>query len=124
MYGSSEININFKKPVWVHLTYQTAFVDADGNLQFRDDVYGRDAKMLEILKGPERRVADIPVERPPDTSSKPVRVPAGMVISGNGPRYGGGGPNFFDFLFGGGGPSQAPVYRPRGYVGNNGRYYR
>jgi len=124
MYGSSEININFKKPVWVHLTYQTAFVDADGNLQFRDDVYGRDAKMLEILKGPERRVADIPVERPPDTSSKPVRVPAGMVISGNGPRYGGGGPNFFDFLFGGGGPSQAPVYRPRGFVGNNGRYYR
>jgi murein L,D-transpeptidase YcbB/YkuD len=124
MYGSSEININFKKPVWVHLTYQTAFVDADGKLQFRDDVYGRDAKMLEILKGPERRVADIPVERPPDTSSKPVRVPSGMVISGNGPRYGGGGQNFFDFLFGGGGPSQAPVYRPRGYVGNNGRYYR
>ena len=123
MYGDNEININFKTPVWVHLTYQTAFVDADGKLQFRDDVYGRDARMLEIMKGPERRVADIPVERPPNTSSKPVRVPAGMVISGNGPRYGGGGPNFFDFLFGGG-ASQAPVNRPRGYVGNNGRYYR
>ncbi len=124
MYGNSEININFKTPVWVHLTYQTAFVDADGKLQFRDDVYGRDAKMLEILKGPERRVADIPVERPPDTSSKPVRAPAGMVFNGNGPRYGGNGPNFFDWIFGGGGPSQAPVYRPRGYVGNSGRYYR
>ena len=123
MYGDNEINISFKTPVWVHLTYQTAFVDADGKLQFRDDIYGRDARMLEILKGPERRVADIPVELPPNTSSKPVRVPAGMVISGNGPRYGGGGPNFFDWLFGGE-PSQAPVHRPRGYVGNSGRYYR
>jgi murein L,D-transpeptidase YcbB/YkuD len=123
MYGSSEININFRKPVWVHLTYQTAFVDTDGKLQFRDDVYGRDAKMLEIMKGPERRVADIPVERAPDTSSKPVRMPAGMVINGNGPRYGGGGSNFFDLLFGGG-SAQAPVNRPRGYVGNSGRYYR
>ena len=66
MYGSNEININFKKPIWVHLTYQTAFVDADGKLQFRDDVYGRDARMIEIMKGSERRVADIPVERPPN----------------------------------------------------------
>jgi hypothetical protein len=103
----------------VHLTYQTAFVDADGKLQFRDDIYGRDARMLEIMKGSERRVADIPVERPPNTSSKPVRMPAGMY-AGNRGFGGGGGPNFFDWIFGG--PSQAPVYRPRGYVGNNGRY--
>jgi hypothetical protein len=104
--------------VWVHLTYQTAFVDSDGKLQFRDDVYGRDARMIEILKGSERRVADIPVERPPNTSAKPVKMPAGMYAGGN--RGFGGGGNFFDFLFGGG-PSQAPVYRPR--VGNNGRNY-
>ena len=63
MFGGNEININFPKPLWVHLTYQTAFVDADGKLQFRDDVYGRDAKMIAILKGSERKVADIPVER-------------------------------------------------------------
>jgi L,D-transpeptidase YcbB len=119
MYGDSEININFQKPVWVHLTYQTAFVDADGKLQFRDDVYGRDARMLEIMKGSERRVADIPVERPPNTSSKPVRMPAGMYAGNRGND--GGGSNFFGWIFGG--PSQAPVYRPRGYVGNSGRYY-
>ncbi|HXD46186.1 MAG TPA: L,D-transpeptidase family protein [Pseudolabrys sp.] len=118
MYGNNEININFQRPVWVHLTYQTAFVDSDGKLQFRDDVYGRDARMIEILKGSERRVADIPVERPPNTSAKPVKMPAGMYAGGN--RGFGGGGNFFDFLFGGG-PSQAPVYRPR--VGNNGRNY-
>ena len=72
MFGDNEININFQRPLWVHLTYQTAFVDADGKLQFRDDIYGRDARMLAILKGSERKVADIPVERPPNTSSKPV----------------------------------------------------
>jgi len=119
MYGNSEININFKKPVWVHLTYQTAFVDSDGKLQFRDDLYGRDARMIEIMKGSERRVADIPVEHAPNTSSKPVKMPVGMYA---GSDRGGGG-NFFGWLFGGG-PSQAPTpYRPRGYVGNNGRYY-
>jgi murein L,D-transpeptidase YcbB/YkuD len=119
MYGNSEININFKKPVWVHLTYQTAFVDSDGKLQFRDDLYGRDARMIEIMKGSERRVADIPVEHAPNTSSKPVKMPVGMYA---GSDRGGGG-NFFGWLFGGG-PSQAPTpYRPRGYVGTNGRYY-
>jgi murein L,D-transpeptidase YcbB/YkuD len=113
MYGSNEININFKKNIWVHLTYQTAFVDAAGKLQFRDDVYGRDGRMIAILKGSERRVAEIPIERAPDTSSKPVRMPVGMYSGG--PRYDDAAPRFFDWLFGGGG-SDTPVYRPRGYI--------
>ena len=46
MFGGSEININFPKFIPVHLTYQTAFVDDAGKLQLRDDVYGRDAKMI------------------------------------------------------------------------------
>ena len=120
MFGGSEININFPKPIWVHLTYQTAFVDEDGKLQLREDVYGRDARMIAILKGSERRVADIAIERAPNTSSKPVRMPVGM--------YGGGysGPNFFDWLFGGARAATPQPYRPRGFlgprVGNNGRY--
>ena len=120
MFGGSEININFPKPIWVHLTYQTAFVDEDGKLQLREDVYGRDARMIAILKGSERRVADIAIERAPNTSSKPVRMPVGM--------YGGGysGPNFFDWLFGGARAATSQPYRPRGFlgprVGNNGRY--
>ncbi|MDI3468944.1 MAG: hypothetical protein OJF62_001007 [Pseudolabrys sp.] len=105
MYGDSEININFpqSKFIPVHITYQTAFVDQDGKLQLRDDVYGRDAKMIAILKG-ERKVADIPVERPPNSSAKPVRVQPGLY--GGGPRDDGPG-NFFQWIFGGGprGPS-------------------
>jgi len=117
MFGGNEININFAKPIPVHLTYQTAFVDEDGKLQLRDDVYGRDAKMIAILKNPaERRVAEIPVERAPNASDKPVRLPVGTYAGVDGQQTYGyrGGPSFFDFLFGGGG--YQPVYRPRGYV--------
>ena len=86
MFGGSEININFPKNIWVHLTYQTAFVDEDGKLQLREDVYGRDARMIAILKGSERKVADIAIERKPDPSSKPVRAPVGMY-GGSGGGY-------------------------------------
>ena len=99
MFGGNEININFPKNIWVHLTYQTAFVDEDGKLQFREDVYGRDARMIAILKGSERKVADIAIERRPDPSSKPVRAPVGMY-GGSGSGYSSGG-SFFDFIFGG-----------------------
>jgi len=131
MYGDSEININFPKPIPVHLTYQTAFVDEDGSLQFREDVYRRDARMIQILKGREMKVADIAISHPPDTSAQPVRMPAGMYSwyeDGNYGRY--SGPGFFDFLFGGrSAPVEPPrrIYRPRGFIGppsgNSGRYY-
>jgi murein L,D-transpeptidase YcbB/YkuD len=125
MFGGSEINLNFAKPIPVHLTYQTAFVDQDGKLQLREDVYGRDARMISIMKNPgERRVADIAVEHAPDPSSRPVRMPNGTYGSSDGDSYAyrGGGPNFFDFLFGGGGGQ--PIYRPRANVGraDNRRY--
>ena len=123
MFGGSEININFPKFIPVHLTYQTAFVDESGKLQLRDDVYGRDARMIAIIKGSERKVADIAVERAPNTSSKPVRMPAGIYGGGGGYSYGGGS-NFFDWIFGGpqGGPRPYP---PRSIPTNpryNGRY--
>jgi murein L,D-transpeptidase YcbB/YkuD len=124
MFGSNEININFPKFVPVHLTYQTAFVDDAGKLQLREDVYGRDAKMLAILKGSERKVADIAIERAPNTSSKPVRMPVGMYGGPSGGYSYGGGNNFFDWLFSG---PQGRPYPPRAiptYPRNdrNGRY--
>jgi L,D-transpeptidase YcbB len=129
MLGDNEININFPKPVWVHLTYQTAFVDENGKLQLRDDVYGHDARMLAILKGSERKVADIAVDRPPNTSSKPVRMPVGMYSGDRGDRGNAGGynngPNFFDWLFNS--PraqqqQQRQFFGPPPQRGPNGRY--
>ena len=109
MLGNNEININFPHNIWVHLTYQTAFVDPDGKLQLREDIYGTDAKMIAILKGnAERKVADIAIERRPDASSKPVRMPVGMYGGGNSYSSSGG---FFDFLFGGPHSAPQPTYR-------------
>ena len=125
MFGGNEININFPKFIWVHLTYQTAFVDENGRLQFRDDVYGRDARMIQILKSSERKVADVAIEHKPDASSKPVRAPIGMYGSGGSSYSSGSG--FFDFLFGGPHSASQPTYRPArpagDRYGNNGRYF-
>jgi L,D-transpeptidase YcbB len=63
MFGNTEIDIRLPATIPVHVTYQTAFVDGDGKLQFRNDIYDRDRELLAILKGDERKVADIPIER-------------------------------------------------------------
>lgn len=43
------------QPVPVFVVYQTAFVDSAGNLQFRPDIYGRDAEIWHFLD-PEQRI--------------------------------------------------------------------
>src|SRR5215470_1558541 len=63
MYGTGERDIHLTTPIPVHITYQTAFVDDAGHLAIREDVYGRDARLLAALKGEDRRVADVPIER-------------------------------------------------------------
>jgi murein L,D-transpeptidase YcbB/YkuD len=63
MYGTGERDIQLQYQIPVHLTYQTAAVDENGHLVIRDDIYGRDARLLAALKGEDRRIADMPVER-------------------------------------------------------------
>jgi murein L,D-transpeptidase YcbB/YkuD len=72
MLGGQEHQIDFQTHIPVHITYQTAFVDEAGKLQLRDDVYGLDAKLLSILRGSERAVADVAVDRPADPNFKPT----------------------------------------------------
>jgi hypothetical protein len=80
---NSETDIQFPTFIPVNLTYQTAFVDDAGKLQFRDDVYGRDRALLAILKGSDMRLADIPVEHREDIAHREaLAVPDGTPLSG------------------------------------------
>ena len=47
-------------------------MDDAGKLQFRDDVYGLDSKLISVLRGSERAVADVIIERPADPNFKPT----------------------------------------------------
>ncbi len=49
LIGSHEHYINLPKPLPIHLVYFTAFVDADGHLQLRNDIYQYTAKMERAL---------------------------------------------------------------------------
>ena len=44
MFGTGEQDIQLPVPIWVHLTYQNAFVDDAGQLQIRRDVYNIDSR--------------------------------------------------------------------------------
>jgi murein L,D-transpeptidase YcbB/YkuD len=71
LYGTGERTINFKNPIPVYITYQTAFVDDAGKLQARPDIYGLDKAITNLLKG-DSQVADIPISRNYSSGSKPV----------------------------------------------------
>ena len=89
MLGGEEKQLDFVNQIPVHLMYQTAFVDEAGKLQFRDDIYGLDTKLISILKGSERQVADVAIERPADPNFKPTPEQGQKLRSaaggGNGP---------------------------------------
>jgi murein L,D-transpeptidase YcbB/YkuD len=114
MYGSGERDIRLPTPIPVHITYQTAFVDDAGKLQLRNDIYGRDSRVLAALKGDDRRIAETPVERPQQSYARPpVRLPERFAAGG----YNNGG-GFFERLFGGWQQNEPPAP-----VRNNRRTY-
>ena len=41
--------IRLRKPVPIHLTYQTAWVADNGSVQFREDIYNRDTMLAAAL---------------------------------------------------------------------------
>ena len=108
MYGTGEIDIHMKTPIPVHLTYQTAFVDDDGKLELRNDIYGRDAKYFSVMKSEERKVADIPIETRNPTMARAPRMP-------NNVAYANSGGGLFGWLFGGNEPDRQATRRPPTY---------
>jgi murein L,D-transpeptidase YcbB/YkuD len=49
MVGGREARVNLTTKIPVHITYFTAWVDANGDLQVRDDLYGHDRKVEQAL---------------------------------------------------------------------------
>ena len=108
--GEQDIQFPASSYLPVNLTYQTAFVDDAGKLQFRDDVYGRDRQLLAILHGSDLRMADVAVEHSIDSKRREaLAIPDGTPLSGppgaggRGSYYPGGsasGGGLFSRLFG------------------------
>jgi murein L,D-transpeptidase YcbB/YkuD len=104
MYGQSEINIKFPTPIPVNLTYQTAFVDDAGKLQFRKDVYGRDAIMLAMLRNRAKDLESVVAHSQPNYVRPTGNLPGGVFASNT--AYS-SGPSFFERLFGA--PTRPPA---------------
>ncbi|HEY5129460.1 MAG TPA: L,D-transpeptidase family protein [Bradyrhizobium sp.] len=99
MYGHSEIDIKFPTPIPVNITYQTAFVDDAGKLQFRKDIYGRDAAMLALLRNTRSRDLENVVAHSQPSYARPTgSLPAGVSFASDNSYS--SGPSFFERLFG------------------------
>jgi L,D-transpeptidase YcbB len=107
MYGQGEIDIKFPTPIPVNITYQTAFVDDGGKLQFRRDVYGRDATMLTLLRNGRGRDLETVIAHSQPNYVRPVgNLPTGVSYASD---Y--SGPSFFERLFGVATPAPPPGRR-------------
>lgn len=110
MYGKSEIDLKFPTAIPVNITYQTAFVDDAGKLQFRKDIYGRDAAMINILKNSRGKdLENIVAHSQPSYSRPATTLPSGVAVANNGGGFGSSGPNFFERLFGAPTPAAPPA---------------
>jgi len=100
MYGTAEVDIQFPTFIPVNLTYQTAFVDDDGKLQIRRDIYGIDGRMMAAIKT-ERGTIEMVQDRPTEGSQVVRRARPEQ------PRQVG----FFEALFGARTPQPQPPAR-------------
>ncbi len=109
MYGNSEIDLKFPTPIPVNITYQTAFVDDAGKLQFRRDVYGRDATMIAMLKNKGRDMEAVIAHAQPNYVRPAGSLPTNVSIASDNTFS--SGPSFFERLFGGPPVPPAPIGR-------------
>ncbi len=45
-----ERTVMLPEPYWVHILYWTAWAEPDGTIHFRNDIYGRDVRLLEAIE--------------------------------------------------------------------------
>jgi L,D-transpeptidase YcbB len=110
MYAGGEQDISLQPAqIWVHVTYESAFVDDSGKLQVRRDIYNLDGRTIAAIKTERATIETAPPEAKPAqevASASPRRNAAPQRSS-----------SFFSFFFGG--PSQVRQTRPAA----RGRYY-
>jgi murein L,D-transpeptidase YcbB/YkuD len=76
MHGGQERSVKLKSPLPVYLGYWTARTSADGILQFRDDLYGIDARQTSMLESTLDKLkasaaaAAAAVDAPPKTAAR------------------------------------------------------
>jgi L,D-transpeptidase YcbB len=111
MYGSSEVDLKFPTPIPVNITYQTAFVDDAGKLEFRKDIYGRDATMIAMLKTEHGKdLENVVAHAQPGYGHPNMPLPPGVTFASNNGGWS-SGPSFFERLFGGPPTPPAPIGR-------------
>jgi murein L,D-transpeptidase YcbB/YkuD len=89
LFGRTEQDIQLQPAqIWVHLTYQTAFVDDAGKLQMRRDVYNLDNRMLAAIKSERGNIDPSERKRAPEDayassrkSPAPGRSPSGPSLA-------------------------------------------
>jgi murein L,D-transpeptidase YcbB/YkuD len=70
MFGAGEQDIQLPPAaIWVHLTYQSAFVDDAGKLQTRRDVYNIDGRLIAAVKNERAIIEPAPEGKPEEVAS-------------------------------------------------------
>jgi murein L,D-transpeptidase YcbB/YkuD len=83
MYGGSEQNLQIQPTaIWVHLTYQTAFVDNAGKLQIRRDIYNLDSRTLAAIKSERGNLEPAPERKRDEIAGSSPRKPATPARTG------------------------------------------
>jgi murein L,D-transpeptidase YcbB/YkuD len=84
MFGRGEQDLQLQPtPIWVHLTYQTAFVDNAGKLQLRRDVYNLDSRTLAAIKHERGNLEPAPERKHDEQVARSIpRKPASPARSG------------------------------------------
>jgi hypothetical protein len=110
LYGAGEQDIQVAQGnIWVHITYQSAFVDDTGKLHTRGDIYGIDSRTMAAIRSERAIIENAPAperKQDPEVASSPNRK---RTAAASAPQTPG---SFFAQLFGRPMPPPGRVVRP------------